>query len=186
MPLEAALDAAEGGASEQHLVGVLTDQAAVSQMMVRVLAMEEELDRYRADGRESHPAVEPLQRRRDAYVAAVNRATEVQLQARELQRELEAKETMYRELQSSYNQTMVMSSEDLRRLKALKVTQEPTAPGGPVSPKRSLALLSGLLLGLLLGVFYAFVVEFLDLSVKTPDDIERKLGLRYIASLKKG
>jgi capsular polysaccharide biosynthesis protein len=39
----------------------------------------------------------------------------------------------------------------------------------------------GIILGGIAGVGIIFVIEFLDKSIKTPDDVERRLGLRMLA-----
>lgn len=56
----------------------------------------------------------------------------------------------------------------------------------PVSPKWALNLAAGGLLGLLAGVLVAFFVEYLDISVKTIDDVERALGTSVIAVIPQG
>ena len=47
-------------------------------------------------------------------------------------------------------------------------------PGGPAKPVHSRNILLGLILGLGAGLGLAFLIEFLDNTVKTIDDIERK------------
>ncbi|HYG62720.1 MAG TPA: polysaccharide biosynthesis tyrosine autokinase, partial [Thermoanaerobaculia bacterium] len=54
-------------------------------------------------------------------------------------------------------------------------------PGGAFRPSLRQDLTYGLLMGLLLGVGCAFLIEFLDRTVKSPEEIERKLGLAPLA-----
>jgi capsular polysaccharide biosynthesis protein len=35
----------------------------------------------------------------------------------------------------------------------------------------------------MLGVFIAFLIEFLDTTIKTPEDVEKHLGLPVIGSI---
>ncbi len=40
-----------------------------------------------------------------------------------------------------------------------------------------------LVLGAMLGIFVAFILEFLDTSIKTPEDVEKYLGLPVIGTI---
>ena len=51
-----------------------------------------------------------------------------------------------------------------------------TVPASPVEPKPVRSAVLGALVGLMLGVGLAFLVEYLDDSVKTKDDFEREVG----------
>ncbi|HSG40378.1 MAG TPA: polysaccharide biosynthesis tyrosine autokinase, partial [Thermoanaerobaculia bacterium] len=54
-------------------------------------------------------------------------------------------------------------------------------PGGPFRPSLRKDITYGLLLGLLFGIGCAVIIEFLDRTVKTPEEVERKLGLPTLA-----
>ncbi|MEM9405493.1 MAG: polysaccharide biosynthesis tyrosine autokinase [Acidobacteriota bacterium] len=54
-------------------------------------------------------------------------------------------------------------------------------PGSPVSPNLRKDLGVGLLFGLFAGVGLVFLFELLDRTVKTPDELERRLGLSTLA-----
>ncbi len=62
----------------------------------------------------------------------------------------------------------------------VRIIDPPKLPEQPVRPRKSLALVFGLLGGLILGVFTALIIEMLDQTVRTHDDIERKLGLPFL------
>jgi capsular polysaccharide biosynthesis protein len=53
----------------------------------------------------------------------------------------------------------------------------------PVSPRPILNLAIAGILGLMLGVFLAFLIEMLDNTIKTPEDVEKYLGLPVIGSI---
>ena len=61
------------------------------------------------------------------------------------------------------------------------MVEEATRPGSPIRPRKQLALLMSLLVGLGLGIAAAVTIEYFDTSVKSPEDIERVLGLPVIA-----
>ena len=62
----------------------------------------------------------------------------------------------------------------------VRIIDPPKLPRSPVRPRKSLALVFGLLGGLVLGAFTALIIEMLDQTVRTHDDIERKLGLPFL------
>jgi succinoglycan biosynthesis transport protein ExoP len=61
------------------------------------------------------------------------------------------------------------------------VVDRALVPGGPFYPSLRKDVTYGLLLGLLLGVGTALLIEFLDRTVKTADEVERRLGLPTLA-----
>ncbi|HVR09981.1 MAG TPA: polysaccharide biosynthesis tyrosine autokinase [Thermoanaerobaculia bacterium] len=54
-------------------------------------------------------------------------------------------------------------------------------PGGPFYPSLRKDVSYGLLFGLLIGVGAALLIEFLDRTVKTAEEVERKIGLPTLA-----
>jgi len=56
------------------------------------------------------------------------------------------------------------------------VVEKAEVPKSPASPNKTLNLMYGLLAGIFGGIGLAFFVEYLDNTVKSPDDIEEKLG----------
>jgi len=54
-------------------------------------------------------------------------------------------------------------------------------PTGPISPKRRLNVALSLVLGLLLGLGLVFLMDYLDNTVKSSEDVEQYLGLSILA-----
>ena len=61
------------------------------------------------------------------------------------------------------------------------VVDRALVPGGPFYPSLRKDLSYGVLFGLLLGVGAALLIEFLDRTIKTADEVERRLGLPVLA-----
>jgi len=59
----------------------------------------------------------------------------------------------------------------------VEIVDTAAVPEHPVRPRKLLNLALAGILGLMLGVFGAFVAEFLDTRIKDEDDVERHLGL---------
>ncbi|TAN40913.1 MAG: polysaccharide biosynthesis tyrosine autokinase [Nitrospirae bacterium] len=56
------------------------------------------------------------------------------------------------------------------------IVEKAELPTAPVKPRKALNLLLGLIVGLFGGIGMAFFVEYLDHTVKSPDDAEAKTG----------
>ncbi len=65
----------------------------------------------------------------------------------------------------------------------IHVVDPSVVPTGPVKPRVMLNLTIGLLLGVALGVGLAFFQEYLDKTLKTPDDVEQHLRLPSLGVL---
>ena len=97
-----------------------------------------------------------------------------------LQREADKNRDLYNQLLKRQKET------DLTR--GLRVNnvfpqEQARAPSSPVSPRVGVNMLIALLLGLLLGVGLAFLVDFLDNSVKTQEQVEQLLRLPLLGIL---
>lgn len=62
----------------------------------------------------------------------------------------------------------------------IRVIDPAVTPEKPVRPRKLINLAIGLLGGGLLGLILVFVLEFLDQSVKSSEDLEEKLGLPFL------
>lgn len=62
----------------------------------------------------------------------------------------------------------------------IRVIDPAVTPEKPVRPRKLMNLAIGLLGGGLLGLMLVFVLEFLDQSVKSSEDLEEKLGLPFL------
>ena len=99
-----------------------------------------------------------------------------------LRREADTSRQLYDSLLQRYK--MVGAASDIRP-NNIVVIDRAQVPGGAYSPNgvRNLAL--GLFAGLLLGVALALLLEFLDDTLKTPEDVEQKLRLPVLGIIPK-
>lgn len=76
----------------------------------------------------------------------------------------------------------VFTQEVFRITKAdsVQVIDMARIPKDPIKPKKLLNIVIAAFLGMMLSVFVIFLMEYLDNTIKTPDDVEKYLGLPVI------
>jgi len=65
----------------------------------------------------------------------------------------------------------------------IRIIEEARPPGGPFSPNLRRTVALGGVLGLFLGVGLVLGLDFLDQTLRTPEQVERYLGLEVLAAL---
>jgi len=72
---------------------------------------------------------------------------------------------------------------DVMNIENMQVIDKAVPVFRPVSPRPKLNMAISLVLGLMIGIFAAFLMEFLDTSIKTPEDVAKFLDLPVIGSI---
>jgi len=94
-----------------------------------------------------------------------------------LRTEVENMRTLLSTLVAKQNEIQVSSQLGGLRTSNIKIVDRALVPGGPFTPNVRRNLLAALLLGLLGGLGLIFLVEYLDNTVKGPEDVEKLVGL---------
>ncbi len=95
--------------------------------------------------------------------------------------EIETRRQMFDELLKKQSETEVAARLQGTRDSNIRIIDSALLPGGPFRPSLRQDVTYGLLFGLLLGVGIAFLIEFLDRTIKSPEEIERRLKLPTLA-----
>ena len=90
-----------------------------------------------------------------------------------LQRESESTRMVYEGLLGREKELQVVAN---NRANNARVVDRAEVPAGPFAPNPRRDWLMAIVLGLMLGIGLAFGVEYLDDTIKTPEDVTRKLG----------
>ena len=65
------------------------------------------------------------------------------------------------------------------------MVSEASVPSHPVKPNKKLNIAIAVVLGLMIFTLLAFVLEYLDNTLKTPEDINKELGLPVLGVIPK-
>jgi len=94
-----------------------------------------------------------------------------------LKREVETNRTLYNALISKVKE---QGATEQTQSVNIWVVKKATAPGSPAKPRPGRNLLLSVILGVFGGIGMAFFVEYLDNTVKSVEDVERKTGLHVL------
>lgn len=149
---------------QQIQLALLTEMAAQSSLQAKLKTLKGQLGEAKQD----------LKHLNDTETRMVS-----------LQRELTLKETKYRKYYENLDQARIDQALEMKKISNISIVQPATVLMEPVRPRKGLNLILGFILGLLGGVGIAFLSEYLDHSLKTPQDVEEKLQLPLLASIPK-
>ncbi|MDP2056103.1 MAG: polysaccharide biosynthesis tyrosine autokinase [Acidobacteriota bacterium] len=94
-----------------------------------------------------------------------------------LSREAESNRTVYNQLLTREKELRVVANS---RTNNVRVVDRAEVPGVPFAPNHRRDWVYAIALGLALGLGIAFGIDYLDDTVKTPDDITRRLRLKFL------
>lgn len=72
---------------------------------------------------------------------------------------------------------------EIMKVENVQVIDPAQVPTSPVSPRPLMNIGIAGVLGVMLGIFIAFLKEFLDNSIKTPEDVEKYLGVPVLGTI---
>jgi capsular exopolysaccharide synthesis family protein len=94
-----------------------------------------------------------------------------------LVRNVESNRTVYNQLLTQQQQLSVVANSRTNNVRLVDRAQVPTSPS---SPNHRRDWIYALAVGLALGLAVAFGIDYLDDTVKTPDDVTRRLKLKFL------
>ncbi len=94
-----------------------------------------------------------------------------------LLREAESNRTIYNQLVTREKELRVVANS---RTNNVRVVDKAQVPGNPFTPNHRRDWAYAIALGIALGLGLAFGIDYLDDTVKTPDDIARRLKLKFL------
>lgn len=102
---------------------------------------------------------------------------EKEIQYQNLQREVESNQALYESVVKRMKETGVAGGLEDSNVRIIEAATPATVP---IRPRKARNVALSIVAGLVLAFGVAFAIEYLDTTVKTPDDVERFLGLSVI------
>ncbi len=136
------------------------------------------LAQLESEYREAKQHEDLLNRALDQQKSEVNAMSEKMIQYNILKREAEANKTLYDSLQTKLKEAQISSGLKSSNIWIVDPAMIPSTPSRPAK-MRNIAL--AFLVGLVGGIGFALLREYLDNTVKTPDDVETLTHLPSLA-----
>jgi uncharacterized protein involved in exopolysaccharide biosynthesis len=153
----------------------LLEQDLRVEVETQIAMRDDELDSIRA-----HEAA--LERAVREMVEEMNRIPRYSPMIRQIEREITNTAELYELVGNKMVDTQISETEDQRMVNA-KVLSPATVKISFVQQRKSLFALFAAMLGLSLGLALAFLMEGLDHTLRTPDDVEINLGIPLLGSI---
>lgn len=136
------------------------------------------IEQLESDYREAKQHEDLLSRALDQQKTEVNSMSEKMIQYNVLKREAEANKALYDSLETKLKEAQISSGLKSSNIRVVDPAMVPSTPARPAKT-RNIAL--GFLVGIVGGIGLALLREYLDNTVKTPDDIETLVRLPSLA-----
>ena len=142
------------------------------ELKVKALEQEMQLSATQAQEKELNKVVAQ-------YDSQFSRIPKQYIGLAKLDRTEKSREKLYLLIQDNFQQAQIAEQSQFGYV---QIIDPSVPPRKPVSPKVPLNLTLGVLLGLALGIGLVFVLDYLDRSIKSPEDMEKR-GLNVLASI---
>lgn len=114
-----------------------------------------------------------LQAKIDSVGENIKRMPEKGIELARLDREVQVAQEVYTLLNKKHQEAMIKEAENIEEVKIVKPALEPAKPINPPKVKENFLL--GLIIGLALGVVFAFLIETFDTSIGAIEEVEEFL-----------
>jgi uncharacterized protein involved in exopolysaccharide biosynthesis len=124
-----------------------------------------------------------LRTQRDGLAAELTRLNDQEVQISELERQSKVAERNYLSYVASLEQSRIDQALKREQISNINIIQPASLVLKPTSPKTGLTLAVALVVALCGSVALALLSDHLDHSLKSPEDIEQRLGLPVLVSI---
>ena len=87
------------------------------------------------------------------------------------------------EIANETAQVFMNKVKNIMKVENIQVIDEAQIPDKTVKPRPMFNMAIACVLGLMMGIFLAFLMEFLDNTIKTPEDVKRHLDLPVLGTI---
>ena len=100
---------------------------------------------------------------------------EMGLELARLQRNVKINMEVYTLLEEKYQESLIREAEKIEEVKIVKPALEPLIPINPPQTGQTAAV--GIIIGMILGIIFAFIIETFDTSIEAIEEVEELLGV---------
>jgi capsular exopolysaccharide synthesis family protein len=126
---------------------------------------------------DKHPTVIQLKEQIRQMERNTTGYTSGELEYASLARETEVNKKLYSMLREKLEEARITEAQ---KVSDITVVDPAFMPGSPISTNKRLAIVVGVLMGIVLGASLAFVIETLDTSINTIEDVESMVKLKVL------
>ncbi|MBU1727401.1 MAG: AAA family ATPase, partial [Candidatus Omnitrophica bacterium] len=139
--------------------------------------LEFELAEMRQRYTDKHPRV--IQRKQEIadLEAQLRSFSGKELEYGRMLREVEVNKRLYGMLKEKLEEARITEAQ---KVSDVSIVDPAVMPGGPISANKKMTALAGIIMGLILGIAFAFIFETLDTSINTIEDVEKVVKLRVL------
>ncbi|MEO0124081.1 MAG: polysaccharide biosynthesis tyrosine autokinase [candidate division WOR-3 bacterium] len=116
----------------------------------------------------------------DKHNRRLKQLPEAEVNLAQLERQKKANEEIYTMLLSKLEESKIAEA---MQISQARIIDHAIIPDRPVEPKPKQNAILGFLLGLLIGIGGAFLLEYIDTTIKTTKEIEELTGISVLASV---
>jgi succinoglycan biosynthesis transport protein ExoP len=127
-----------------------------------------------AQGKALRENINILKRKIDDTERQIKSLPEIGLELARLERNVKVDTEVYSLLEKNYQESLIKEAEKVEDVQIVRPALEPTAPTNP--PKTAATTGIGTILGFILGLVFAFLIETFDTSIGTIEEVENYLG----------
>ncbi len=155
--------------------GMVSDPLKISEDLVsKIITLSGDIDAAKAK-------IDALQNILAKYNLRLEQLPDKVLQLARLERRKQVDEQTYIMLTQKLEEAKIQESAQARNV---RIIDKAIKPLKPVKPNKKVNILLGMVLGLGLGIGITFMLEYMDRSVRKPEDVER-IGLNVLATIPK-
>lgn len=122
-----------------------------------------------------------LKNKIDKNKALIQEAPAIGLEMARLERDRAIAQELYTLIEKRYQEALIADVEKIDEVKIVKPALEHRIPINPTKLKTNVSL--GMIIGLVLGIVFAFLVEAFDTSIGAVEEIEAFLGTRVLGMI---
>ncbi len=147
------------------------------QMAIELVTLQGKKNELLKSYTENHPQVLEISRKIKFIEEMLTQLPKEELEYARLVREVKLNEDLYLLLSKRAKEAQISEAD---RVQSAFIVSPAIEPSSPVQPNKRLNLLMGFIIGLILGLIFAFIIEHLDTSIATIEEVEEFLSLPVV------